>query len=193
MDSLGIFGGTFDPIHNAHLSVARAAADRFRLGRLLFIPSARPPHRREGPFAGYEDRFAMVELACGEDARFEASRLEAEGEVSYSIDTIERVAAEFAVRPLYFLIGADAFADLGTWWRHRDVIAAVTFIVVSRPGARYGIPEGAKVERLEDVSLEVSSSEIRRRLGSAGESRDVPRAVGEYIRAHGLYGAKLRA
>jgi nicotinate-nucleotide adenylyltransferase len=125
----------------------------------------------------------MVALACGEDARFEASRLEAGPEISYSIDTIERVAASFAPQPLYFLIGADAFADLPSWRRYRDVIDAVTFIVVSRPGAQYRIPAEARVERLEDVSLAISSSDIRRERAL----QDVPPAVADYIRTHSLY------
>jgi nicotinate-nucleotide adenylyltransferase len=150
---------------------------------VLFIPTARPPHRREGPFASYEDRFRMVELACRTDARFEASRLESGPEVSYSIDTIERV------RPSYFLIGADAFAELPTWRRWQDIVAAVSFVVVSRPGARYEIPPGARVERLEDVSLAISSSEIRRQLREDKSSPNIPPAVEQYIHEHGLYGA----
>jgi nicotinate-nucleotide adenylyltransferase len=170
--------------------VARAAAGRFVLDRVLFIPSARPPHRREGPFASYEDRFQMVSLACQEDPRFEASRLEAGPEISYSIDTIERVSRAFASKPLYFLLGADAFADLPTWHRHHDVIEAVTFIVVSRPSAQYRIPPGARVERLEDVSLAVSSSEIRRELALDHASTHIPPAVAEYIGTHSLYTAR---
>lgn len=170
------------------MSVARAAADRFDLERVIFIPSSRPPHRREGTFASYEDRFRMVSLACAEDSRFEASRLEAGPGVSYSIDTVERLKA----RPLYFLIGADAFADLRSWHRWEDLVKAVSFIVVSRPGARYDIPPGAHVERLEDVSLAISSSEIRQELAAGSASPNVPPAVAQYIRDHKLYGDTRR-
>ena len=88
---------------------------------------------------------------------------------------------------LFFLIGADAFAEIQTWRRWPDVIRAVEFIVVSRPGHRYAVPEGARVYRLESVDLPVSSSEIRRRLACGDDRVEVPAAVLAYIRARGLY------
>src|ERR1700689_2766159 len=149
-----IFGGTFDPIHSAHLVVAREAADTFALDRVLFIPAANPPHKETG--APYEDRYRMVELACAEDPRFIPSRLEAGIEKSYSIHTIERVHAPGLA--VFFIIGADAFADIRTWYRWEDVVASVQFIVVTRPGHTYLSPPGARVQRLETVALPVSSS-----------------------------------
>ena len=88
---------------------------------------------------------------------------------------------------LFFLIGADAFAEIGTWHRWREVVASVEFIVVSRPGRVYKVPEGARVHRLEGVDLPVSSSGIRRKLAEGDEQVDVPPAVLAYIREHGLY------
>src|SRR4051812_29860577 len=113
---LALFGGTFDPIHNAHLAVAREAADRFGLDRVLFIPAARPPHKQRGPHASYEDRVRMAELSTAADPRFQVSRLE-EGTVrSYSIDTIEKARAGLSPGDeLFFIIGADAFAEIQTW------------------------------------------------------------------------------
>src|SRR3954454_3875345 len=100
---LAIFGGTFDPIHQAHLAVAREATDRFHLDRVLFIPAARPPHKR-GACAPYEDRVRMAELATAGDPRFCVSRLE-EGTVrSYSIDTIQRVRAQLDGQDKLFFI-----------------------------------------------------------------------------------------
>src|ERR1700740_1867732 len=119
--TIAIFGGTFDPIHSAHLIVAREAADTFSLDRVLFIPAGNPPHKGAG--APYEDRYRMVELACAQDARFIPSRLEEGHEKMYSIHTIERVRAENG--ELFFVIGADAFAEIETWHRWRDVVAAV--------------------------------------------------------------------
>src|SRR5262245_38114170 len=140
-----IFGGTFDPIHNAHLIVAREAAEAFSLDRVLFIPAANPPMKEAG--ASYEDRFTMVQLACKGEPRFVPSRLEAGNEKSYSIHTIERVKAEN--RDVLFVIGSDAFAEIQSWYRWRDVVAAVEFIVVARPGHNYSTPPGARVHRLE--------------------------------------------
>src|SRR5580658_879674 len=181
-----IFGGTFDPIHTAHLVVAREAADTFALDRALFIPAANPPHKETG--ASYEDRYRMVELACAGEQRFVPSRLEQGREKSYSIHTIERVKA--ANGEVFFIIGADAFAEIGKWYRWEDVVRSVEFIVVARPGHSFTIPPGAKVHRLETVALPVSSSEIRQALARGESPVDVPAVVAKYIRERGLYGPR---
>jgi nicotinate-nucleotide adenylyltransferase len=182
-----IFGGTFNPIHSAHLTMARLAADRLALDRVLFIPAGRPPHKEAD--TPYEDRYRMVELACAADPRFVASRLEEGNEKSYSMHTIERVKAQES-GALYFIIGSDAFADIETWYRWQDVVAAVEFVVVTRPGHKIEPPRGAIVHRLDDVALPVSSSEIRRELARGDAPLELPAAVAEYIRAHDLYSAR---
>ncbi|HLY18949.1 MAG TPA: nicotinate-nucleotide adenylyltransferase [Bryobacteraceae bacterium] len=185
---LAIFGGTFDPIHNAHLALAREAVASFQTDRVWFIPAGRPPHKKGVTHAPFEDRFHMVELACRGEPEFEASRLEQGTASSYSIDTITKVRARLSEGDeLFFLIGADAFAEIESWRRWHDVIRAVEFIVVSRPGHPYAVPEGATVHRLETVDLPVSSSEIRRRLAAGDQRVEVPAPVLEYIRAKGLY------
>ncbi|MEP6962259.1 MAG: nicotinate (nicotinamide) nucleotide adenylyltransferase [Acidobacteriota bacterium] len=182
-----IFGGTFDPIHRAHLVLAREAADAFALDEVLFIPAANPPHKHAG--TSYEDRFRMVELACAEDRRFVASRLEAPSNdgpaKSYSILTIEKVKALGG--QVFFVIGADAFAEISTWYRAADVIRSVEFIVVTRPGHLYASPEGAMVHRLETVALPVSSSEIRAELARGVVPEELPVGVAGYSRERGLY------
>jgi nicotinate-nucleotide adenylyltransferase len=184
---LAIFGGTFDPIHNAHLAVAAAAADRFHLDRVLFVPAASPPHKA-GAHASYDDRVRMAALAACCDPRFEVSRLEEGTERSYSIDTIEKVRATIAPDDaLFFIIGADAFAELRTWHRWRDVANGVRFLVVSRPGAVYGAPNGVDFERLDTLDLPVSSSEIRRALARGERPAEIPPAVMDYIAEKGLY------
>jgi nicotinate-nucleotide adenylyltransferase len=183
-----IFGGTFDPIHSAHLVVAREAADTFSLDRILFVPSNRPPHK--GAHAPYEDRYRMVELACAADPRFVPSRLEEGQETSYSIHTIERARGlDLPWNRLFFLIGADAFAEIRTWHRWKEVVESVEFIVVTRPGHAYVAPAGATVHRLETVALPVSSSEIRQALARGETPPELPPAVAQYIHAHRLYGA----
>ncbi len=184
---LALFGGTFDPIHCAHLTVAREAAVLFSLDRVLFVPAANPPHKA-GTGTPYEDRLAMVRLACAEEDRFEPSDLERGPRKSYSIDTIERVKAGLAPADvLFFVIGADAFAEIGTWHRTADVIQAVEFIVVTRPGHEYATPAGARVHRLDTLALPVSSSEIREKLAKGLPVPELPASVQEYIRSRGLY------
>ncbi len=185
-----LFGGTFDPVHNAHLKIARAAADRFDLSKVLFVAAANPPHKPGEVVASWEDRVRMVELACAADLRFEASRIEdpaARVGPSYSILTIENLRA-LGVVSLAFLIGADAFAEIRTWYRWQDVVAAVEFIVVTRPGWNSGqVPPGAVVHELAGLDLPVSSSEIRRQLAEGASKIAVPDSVLLYIREHDLY------
>lgn len=208
-----IFGGTFDPIHSAHLEMARRAADQYRLDRVLFIPAGNPPHKHAD--ASFEHRYRMVELACAADPRFIASRLEEDAGKSYSIDTIGRVKAANAAAPnagapnaaapnsaapsaaantdgngaLFFIIGSDAFAEIQTWRRWQDVIRAVEFIVVARPGHEISGPPGARVHRLESVELPVSSSDIRDALARGESPAELPLAIADYIRDHRLYGS----
>ncbi len=187
-----LFGGTFDPIHNAHLEIARAAADQFKLTKVLFVPASSPPHKPGGAIAPWEDRVRMTELACVVDSRFEVSRVEAPDGLnesrSYSILTIEKLKS-MGLEPLRFLIGADAFAEIRSWYRWQDVIAAVEFIVVTRPGLNpnWSVPPGAVVHELPGLDLPVSSSEVRRQLSDNAAHVPVPDAVLHYIRDHGLY------
>jgi nicotinate-nucleotide adenylyltransferase len=191
---LAIFGGTFDPVHEAHLAVARHAAGSFHLDRVLFVPAAWPPHKAGVTGASYEDRVHMLELACQGEARFEVSRLEEHTVRSYSIDTILKVRAGLdAADELSFIIGADAFAEIALWKRWREVVEAVRFIVVSRPGHIYGVPQGARVERLDCLELPVSSSGIRRALAAGERPTEISAQVLEYILRHGLYGTRVPA
>ncbi len=185
---IAIFGGTFDPIHRAHVTVAREALAQFSLTRILFIPAAHPPHKDEAALTPYEHRLRMVELACAGEPAFVASRLEEGRKRSYSIDTILRVKQEIEPEDrLYFLIGADAFAEIGTWYEADEVIAAVEFIVVTRPGHDYRTPPGAVVHRLDTLALPVSSSDIRQKLAEGIEPEELDPLVVAYIRDHTLY------
>lgn len=185
---IAIFGGTFDPIHCAHLSAAREAADHYALDRVLFIPAGNPPHKPQADTAPYEDRFRMVQLACEGEPRFEPSRLEESSQKSYAILTIEKVRN--TLRPddrLYFLIGADAFAEITSWHRWAEVVTLVDFIVATRPGHAFTSPPGSVVHRLDTLALDVSSSEIRRKIAMGERPDELPPAVLAYIRDRRLY------
>lgn len=176
-------------MHNAHLAVARAARDAFSLERVLLIPNAIPPHKQDSLTAPYADRLAMLRLAVANETCLEASDLEAGTGKSYSILTIEKLKATLSPEDrLYFIIGGDAFAEITTWHRWREVVDSVAFIVVARPGHTWEEPEGATVFRLDGVQLEVSSSAIRAKLAVCEEPAELPHAVFEYVRKHQLYG-----
>ena len=185
---LALYGGTFDPIHRAHLTVAAEAADRFKLDQVWFITAGQPPHKPAGSTTPYELRQRMVEIACAADPRFHSPRLEEGSGASYTILTVERVRAGLAPGDqLYFLIGADAFAEIGSWYRSQNMLEEVEFIVVSRPGYVYPVPDKARIHRLETLALPVSSSEIRRALEQGDTSDELPESVADYITSHALY------
>lgn len=146
---IGLFGGTFDPIHHGHLALARAAQERFALGRICFVPSNIPPHRPRGPLASYFDRYAMVVLATMGEKTFIPSLLEcpefADGNrpskappaasANFSIDTVRRFKQTLKKSDrLFFLIGIDAFAEISKWREPEALLRECEFIVASRPG-----------------------------------------------------------
>lgn len=133
----GVLGGTFDPIHLGHLAVARQAADGFGLDRVLLLPSRTPPHRPVDPSASLFHRFAMVALAAAADARLVASDLEmSRPGPSYTADTLRALCATgLGAWQIFFLIGADAFAEIATWRDYPAVLDLAHFVVCSRPGA----------------------------------------------------------
>ena len=186
---IAIFGGTFDPVHSAHLTVAREAVVQFGLSKVMFVVAANPPHKNGPLLTSYEHRYRMVELACYGAPEFEPSRLEEDEEISYSIQTIEKVKAVTGEETLvYFLIGADAFAEIKMWHRWSDVVREVAFIVVTRPGHHYSTPPGSTVYRLDTLAMPVSSSDIRARVTAGERPPELPAAVMDYIRKHALYG-----
>jgi nicotinate-nucleotide adenylyltransferase len=183
-----IFGGTFDPIHTAHLRIAEEAARKFLLNRVLFVPAGNPPHKERAGLAPYEDRYAMVDIACHPYPEFEASRLEAREQRSYTVDTLRRFRRDTKTDfQLFFLIGGDAFDELETWKGWQDLIGLTEFIVVARPESEYRVPEGARVHRLDGLALPVSSSTIRARLAAGKPTPELPEAVRAFIERRGLY------
>jgi nicotinate-nucleotide adenylyltransferase len=183
-----LFGGTFDPIHNAHVRIAKEATAGFNLDRVLFVPAGRPPHKELSQIAPYEHRYRMVELVCKGVPKWEASRLEEGNQASYSINTVERLRTTLAPTDrLFFLIGSDAFDEIKTWHRWQELVRTVEFIVVSRPGATVRVLPGARVHTLNQLALPVSSTSIRDRLIKGEPTPELPDVVRQYIDAHHLY------
>jgi nicotinate-nucleotide adenylyltransferase len=152
--NIGLFGGTFDPIHHGHLALARAAKERFELSRIYFVPANVPPHKQKQPLSPYFHRYAMVVLGTLGEKAFVPSLLEAPGVVvdggkrgksqraehavagaNYSIDTVRRLKESLKkIDRLFFLIGMDAFADIAQWREPEALLRECEFIVASRPG-----------------------------------------------------------
>jgi nicotinate-nucleotide adenylyltransferase len=148
--NVGLFGGTFDPIHRGHLALARAARERCKLGRILFVPANIPPHKQRQPLSAFPHRYAMTALATGQDKDFMPSLLEApeefepgvasskkerQGKPNYTIDTIKRLKQSFKKADrLFLLIGIDAFEDIAQWHQAEAIFRECEFLVASRPG-----------------------------------------------------------
>lgn len=141
--NFALFGGTFDPIHRGHVVVARAAAARFGLKQVWFVPSDIPPHKQKSPITPYYHRYAMVSLAVAGEKEFVPSLLEApdlsrngsDRQPSYSIETVRRVKKVLGKSDhLYFLIGMDAFKDIAKWYLPEELLGECDFIVAARPG-----------------------------------------------------------
>jgi nicotinate-nucleotide adenylyltransferase len=139
--NIGLFGGTFDPIHLGHIALAQAAAERFGLRRIDFVPANIPPHKQKQPLAPFPHRYAMVALSTAGHKAFVPSLLEAPPETgeasapSYSIDTVRRLKKTLKNSDcLFFLIGIDAFRDIAKWHQAEQLLRECEFIVASRPG-----------------------------------------------------------
>ena len=185
-----VFGGTFDPIHIAHIRIAEEAKLKFKLDRMLLVPAGKPPHK--DAFTPFADRLQMVELACQGHAGLEASPLESGLEQSFTIDTIQRMRRTLNLEDtLFFLIGADAFDDLESWKGWQDLVTLTEFIVVARPESEYRVPKGARVHRLDGLALQVSSSGIRSSLATGEPTPDLDEKVRAFIEKRGLYEAKI--
>jgi nicotinate-nucleotide adenylyltransferase len=211
--NVALFGGTFDPVHSGHLVAARAAQAAFALDQIHFVPACVPPHKRARNLTAFAHRYAMVALACAGMPGFIPSLLDAGEEEpaapSYSITTVRKMRALLPPGDrLHYLIGVDAFLDIGSWNECVALLDSAEFIVVSRPGfsiARVAevIPRelhaGAmsdhtielrhtQVHLLTTVEADISSSEIRS-LAARGKSICglVPDTVAEYVRKLNLY------
>jgi nicotinate-nucleotide adenylyltransferase len=169
--NIGLFGGTFDPIHLGHLALARSSIERFQLGKIYFMPASRPPHKNQ-PVATFFHRYAMVVLATAGEKKFVPSLLEAPNDVpqsaakskgrnsshaatavNYSIDTVRRLMHSLkASDRLFFLIGIDAFSEIATWHKAEELFHECEFIVASRPGYSLADVANALPENLRPSS-----------------------------------------
>jgi nicotinate-nucleotide adenylyltransferase len=190
-ERIGIFGGTFDPIHNVHLNAARAALEQAGLDRVLFVVSARPPHKKDDTAAPPEQRLAMVRLATAGEPRFEVSDIEFHRDgPSYMYETLEALVGLHPSAEMLLIIGDDSFAEFPSWKKPDAILAHARLLVLPRPGKTRAAPSSmqGKFDYLPFQESDMSSTEIRKRI-EAGESVAglVPESVERYIQESGLY------
>lgn len=193
---VGVFGGSFDPVHAGHLIMAEYAADRLRLDEVAFVPAWLPAHKRDRALASFRHRCAMIRSAIRANPRLTISTIEGErGGVSFTADTLEAMARKGT--SLTFILGEDSLADLHTWHDPDRIVRLARLGVVPRGnGARprlQRLPASwrKRVVALDPPRIDISSTAIRRRLRAGKSVRYwVPDPVLSYIRRHGLYGTK---
>ncbi len=194
---LGIFGGSFDPVHNGHLALASACQHQDGLDEVWFTPTAVQPLKQHGPHATDAQRLEMLQLATLPEPGWRICRLEIErGGLSYTVDTLRQLGQELPNAVLFFLMGADAVKDVPHWHQPREIFALATPLVVRRAGQpepdmtelRSICAPNKQPKRIEMPAINASSTEIRRRAG-AGQPIDdlVPPSVAAYIATHSLY------
>jgi len=200
-DTIALFGGSFNPIHHGHLIVARAFVEQLQLDRLIFLPSAQPPHKPSASLASADDRLEMVRLAIQGEPGFECDEHDLRDGPSYTIDTVAhfRLALGMDII-LYWVIGSDSLAELTTWYRVRALVDSCRIVTAVRPGWE-NIDWGQLRSRLseeqiamlqtgifETPRIDISSTEIRRRVREGKSIRYlVPDSVRELIGDRGVY------
>ncbi len=211
--NIGIFGGTFNPIHNAHLRIAEESRDQYDLSSVIFVPAADPPHKPRHRQLDFSHRLAMVSLAIKNNPLFTVSSLEGElSGKSYSIDTLRTLHDSYPDDRLFFIMGSDSFSEIGAWHEYQSIFPLTSIIVVGRPGSvglclasslpvaiagqfcydvavnRLTHSSGTSVSYLDGIPLPISSSSIRELLRCGRSVRYlVPDGVEHYLKEHTLY------
>jgi nicotinate-nucleotide adenylyltransferase len=199
-ERLAIFGGTFDPIHFGHLALAEEVCWQLGVARVFFVPAARQPLKAWKHVAPADARLEMVQLATVDNPSFAVCDLEIRrGGPSYTIDTVMSLREEFPTAEWSFVAGADVLSDLPRWHAIGRLLELCRFAIVTRPGHPVDLDQlytalpsaRGRVETVGNLRLEISSTDIRDRLSRGAPTRyQMPDAVIDYIREHGLYRAR---
>lgn len=195
---IGILGGTFDPIHYGHLVIAEEARTALQLNRVLFIPASQQPLKQHQPMAAAEHRLTMVQLACQDNPSFEPSAIEVNRSgISYTVTTLTTLH-EQGLYDLYFIIGADALADMSRWYNVSELLELTKIVGIKRPNIQISseqliemLPQlNTQLTLLEGPNLNIASSELRKRLEQGKPIRYLtPDSVISYIETQKLYRA----
>jgi nicotinate-nucleotide adenylyltransferase len=193
---IGVFGGTFDPVHFGHLLMAAETVERLRLDKLLFVPARRPAHKRSRALAPVEDRIAMLRIATKQAPHFEISAIEANGDqVNFTVRTLEALLGRERA-DYYFLMGQDSLEEFTAWREPERILSIARLVVVPRGEGELPLLPSAirrRVIFLRPPRIGISSTEIRRRLRRQLSVRYwLPDSVLAYAARHGLYGIHAR-
>lgn len=190
---IGIYGGTFNPVHYGHLVNAESVRDKYQLDKVIFIPAKKPVHKEMNDYVSPEDRLAMVQSAIADNACFTVSDMEiTRPEASYTIYTIEALEEQYPGAELFLIMGSDSFNELDTWKSYKEIIKRITIIVMQRPGSvslrRDILLQGDRFLLHENPLIGISSSGIRERIRSGNSVKYMtPDSVIDYIYNKGLY------
>jgi nicotinate-nucleotide adenylyltransferase len=205
LEKIILFGGTFDPVHNGHIAVSLAAAEKIGASKIILIPARRSPHKQQKPLAMDNDRIAMLKMAVADNKIFEVSPIELNrGEPSYTIDTVRQLKQKFGRDcEFYWLIGVDMLGDLPRWHKAEELLGECNFSVMNRGGFEKpdfsflaGKFSSEAIEKLRKNQIRtplinISSTEIRQKLKAGGDVSDmVNPEVLNYIKNHKLYSAE---
>ncbi len=209
---IAFYGGSFDPMHRAHFAIGAEILKRFSLDRFVYIPAFHAPHKTGSKPTSAYDRYAMLCLATQNMPEISVSRMEIEmPDRPFSVDTLARLNVEFPDDSIFFLIGADSWRDINTWREWQTVLTAANIIVITRPGVEIGSDhvteeirdrmidlrggreyhpaDGRRIYITDAVELDVSATDIRRRIRENDLSwrSDVPVEVAKYIEKYQIY------
>ena len=196
---LGILGGTFDPVHNGHLQIARAAYDALNLSQVLFVPAGDPPHKQGRPITEAKHRLRMLELALSCRPQFAVSTVDLDRPgPHYTVDTVALLRSSYELSNIgcYFIIGSDSLVELPTWHNPAGLLSLCKLAVIYRPGY---LPDLAQLQQqlpdlpdrvvwVEMPAIPISATQIRTQLACGKTSLSaIPAPVQKYIQAHSLY------
>ena len=194
---LGIFGGTFDPVHLGHLIVAEEFQYQLELDRILFLPTSRPPHKEGQAISTIDDRVAMLKQAIAGNPHFELSLIDAQqAEPTYTADSLQRLSAAYPGTELIFLIGLDSLRDLPTWHDPGRIVQQARLGIAGRPDVELdldaifdAVPAArGRLDFVDTPLIGISATDLRARVARGAPIRyQVPEPVEQYIREHGLY------
>jgi nicotinate-nucleotide adenylyltransferase len=214
MKRIAFYGGSFDPLHNGHLTIARRLLEVFELDEFIFIPAFHAPHKKDKRPTSAFHRFAMLAVATNDEPQIKVSKMELDvPERPYSVETLTRLKTELTVTEIFFVMGADSWQDITTWREWETVLTLVNIIVVTRPDYEIGFAhvtdeireriidlrkvenkskiknQKSKIYITDVVQIDISATEIRQKIKENADDwrEDVPQAVAKYIEKYELY------